>query len=120
MPALSPERSLTFVETCERKENNERVPACFREVASFLPFQRSGDGRVHKLLGKSIIVNICLSEDVLIAYGRDDGRGSSILRQDDLQVTSASRAYLTVENYPKSVKDYSFLDSNSKEVNNDL
>ena len=45
---------------------------CFQEVpvSSLTRFQRTGDGRVHKLLGTSMKAKICCREDVLNAYDR--------------------------------------------------
>ena len=43
---------------------------CFREVSSLTRFQRTGDGRVHRLLGTSMKAKIFCREDVLNAYDR--------------------------------------------------
>ena len=46
---------------------------CFRKVPSLTRFQRTVDGRVHRLLGTSMKAKIFLREDVLIAYDRAVG-----------------------------------------------
>ena len=43
---------------------------CFREVSSLTRFQRTGDGRVHRLSGTSMKAKICCREDVLNADDR--------------------------------------------------
>ena len=64
---------------------------CFREVSSLTRFQRTGDGRVHRLLGTSMKANIFLQG------GRAQcirpccwGRRSATSQPDEWQVTSAS------------------------------
>ena len=46
---------------------------CFREVSSLTRFQRTADGRVHRLLGTSMKAKVFLREDVLNAYDRAVG-----------------------------------------------
>ena len=57
-------------ETCRKHRWHS---TCFQKVSSLPQFQRTGDGRVHRLLGMSMKVKICLREDVLIAYDRAVG-----------------------------------------------
>ena len=55
------------------KRKHRRYCTCFREVLSLTPFQRTGDGRVHRLLGTSMKAKNFLREDVLNAYDRAVG-----------------------------------------------
>ena len=65
-------RTLTW-DRCGQKKKHRWNCTCFREVSILTWFQRTGDGRVHRLLGTSMKANFFLREDVLTAYDRAVG-----------------------------------------------
>ena len=108
--ALSLNASTCFVLSLGRHRRAKRKHrwhcTCFREVSSLPRFQTTGNGRVHKLLGTSMKANFfsgrtgaqCIRP---CCWGRE----SSISQPDEWQITSASWAHLTAENYERRVKD---------------
>ena len=93
-------------ETFERKDDTDRSAPALGKCLAFLAFKELVMGRVHRLLGTSMKANIFLREDVLNAYDRAVGDTEVRSSQpDEWQVTSASWAHLTVENYERRVKD---------------
>ena len=70
---------------------------CFREVSSLTRFQRTGDGRVHRLLGTSMKAKIFAGRTCSMHTTVLLGRGSATSQRDEWQVTSASWAHLTVK-----------------------
>ena len=79
---------------------------CFREVSSLTLFQKTGDGRVHRLLGTSMIAKIFLREDVLNAYDR--AVGDEEMRPVSLTNLASNQRFLSSldrENHERRVKD---------------